>query len=96
MVQLSAGSCLRLSAAAPDDESVFGVEHTVQFLSIKKVNAPNPGGTDRHRIIISDGLHFIQAMLATQLNELVNNNTIGKHTIATIEKLTCNYVQEKR
>lgn len=96
MVQLTAGSCYRLQHATPEDEELFNGQHTVQFLSIKKVNSVNPGGVDRYRIIMSDGIYFIQAMLATQLNSMVNDNTIGKHTIAVIEKLTCNYVQEKR
>ena len=51
---------------------------------------------DRYRVIISDGVHFIQAMLATQLNDLVRTNAIGKHTVVVVEKATCNYVQAKR
>ncbi|KAG6862066.1 hypothetical protein C0995_007196 [Termitomyces sp. Mi166 len=93
MVQLSAGICARLYAATPDDHELFNGPHTVQFLSIKKVNA---GALDRFRIIVSDGINFLQAMLATQLNGMVNDGTIGKHTVAVLEKLTCNYVQEKK
>lgn len=96
MAQLTAGCCARLQNASPDDENIFNGPHTVQFLSIKRVNAGNPGGVDRFRIIMSDGINFLQAMLATQLNSMVNDQTIGKHTVAVIEKLTCNYVQEKR
>ena len=95
-VQLTAGCCARLFNATPEDELLFEQEHIVQFLSIKKLNANNPNGLDRYRIIISDGIHFMQAMLATQLNSLIDDNTIGKNTVAVIEKLTCNYVQDKR
>ncbi|EDR14355.1 uncharacterized protein LACBIDRAFT_182415 [Laccaria bicolor S238N-H82] len=96
--QLTAGSCERLNNATPSEEDVFNQPHTVQFLSIKKVNTTNASSSavDRYRIIMSDGIHFIQAMLATQLNSMVQDNTIGRHTVAVIEKLTCNYVQEKR
>jgi replication factor A1 len=97
--QLTAGSCTRLQFSEPDDASVFESPHTIQFLSIKKVSAANPntaGSMDRYRIIISDGVHFIQAMLATQLNEMVQKNEIGKHTVAIVDKATCNYVQSKR
>lgn len=45
---------------------------------------------------MSDGIHFIQAMLATQLNSMVHDETIRKHTVVVIEKLSCNNVQEKR
>lgn len=99
VVQLTAGSCQRLHDATPDDEALFNTPHTLQFLSIKKVNAINASSTntiDRYRIIMSDGINFIQAMLATQLNHLVSDNTIGKHTVAVVTKLTCNYVQDKR
>lgn len=86
--------------ADTSDEDLFTAGHTVQFLSIKQVTptttaSSNPA-QDRYRIIISDGEHFLQAMLATQLNELVHNNSIGKNTVAVIEKLTCNFVQNKR
>lgn len=97
MVQLTAGSCYRLHHATLEDEDIFNTPHTIQFLSIKKVNAGASGSApDRFRVIMSDGVYFIQAMLATQLNSMVNDNTIGKHTIAVVEKLTCNYVQDKR
>lgn len=98
-IQLTAGSCRRLQFADPNDEEVFETPHTVQFLSIKKVatsNTTTNTTVDRYRIIISDGEDFIQAMLATQLNELVQNNGLGKNAIAIVEKSTCNYVQGKR
>jgi len=96
MVQLTAGSCYRLYNADPNDDDLFNNPHTLQVLSIKKVSAANTGSVDRYRIIISDGIHFMQAMLATQLNSMVNDNSIGKHTVIGVDKLTCNYVQEKR
>lgn len=99
MTQLSAGICQRLQNADTGDEDLFTAGHTVQFLSIKQVTpttaSSNPA-QDRYRIIISDGEHFLQAMLATQLNMLVHDNSIGKNTVAVIEKLTCNFVQNKR
>ncbi|KAF8163440.1 hypothetical protein B0H34DRAFT_695492 [Crassisporium funariophilum] len=98
--QLTAGSCQLLQNATPEDVDVFNTQHTVQFLSIKKVgsSAANPGAPapDRYRIIMSDGICYMQAMLATQLNYMVQENSIGKGTIAVLENLTCNYVQEKR
>ncbi|KAF8965199.1 hypothetical protein BDZ97DRAFT_1904099 [Flammula alnicola] len=98
--QLTSGSCRLLQNATPDDVDVFESKHTLQFLSIKKVGGtPTASGAtppDRYRIIMSDGIHYMQAMLATQLNSMVQDNLLGKNTIVTIEKLTCNYVQEKR
>jgi len=97
--QLTAGSCEQLQTAAPSDAAIFDSPHTIQFLSIKKVSNPstsNSAPVDRYRIIISDGVHFTQAMLATQLNNMVVEGTITKHSVAVVEKATCNTVQGKR
>jgi replication factor A1 len=95
--QLTAGSCELLQNATPEDVDVFNTQHVMQFLSIKQVGQQPAGSTpDRYRIIMSDGIHYMQAMLATQLNAMVQENTIGKYTVAILEKLTCNYVQKKK
>ncbi|CCM03614.1 uncharacterized protein FIBRA_05754 [Fibroporia radiculosa] len=96
--QLTGGACIRLNEPIGGDDELFNMRPTVQFLSFKKV-VPAPGSSatvDRYRVIISDGEHFLQAMLATQLNHLVEDEKITKHSIATIEKFTCNLVQDKR
>jgi hypothetical protein len=49
-----------------------------QVLDVKKIQ-PNPGQTvaaERYRLVISDGTHYLQAMLATQLNHLVTSNAV--------------------
>lgn len=100
---LSGGICQRLHTGDSNDESIWSTKPTLQFLSIKKVvPGANPGPnnpnatTDRYRIIISDGRHFLQAMLATQLNYLVEEDRIGKNTIALIENMSCQTITEKR
>eukprot|EP00965_Chrysotila_dentata_P170726 5635836-Pleurochrysis_carterae.AAC.5 len=45
-----------------------GFNPKIQIVDVKKI--ANNGG-DRHRLVISDGQHLMQAMLATQLNHLV-------------------------
>lgn len=95
--QLSAGVCARLSEASPTEIDELGTGYTVQLLSIKKVaQSTTTAAIDRYRIILSDGVHFVQAMLATQLNELVSRGDIVKNSIVVIDKLTCNFVQDKR
>jgi Replication factor-A protein 1, N-terminal domain len=100
---LSGGICQRLHAGDSNDESIWSTKPTLQFLSIKKVvPGANPGPnnpnatTDRYRIIISDGLNFLQAMLATQLNYLVEEDRIGKNTIALVENMSCQTITDKR
>lgn len=97
--QLSAGICKRLQEAAPGDEHLYDTQHTVQFLSIKPVQGPSKDGNspaERNRVIMSDGTYFTQAMLATQLNHLVKDGSLKKHSVVVLDKLTCNFVQEKR
>lgn len=98
MVQLTSGICSRLNEASPSEIDELGSGYTVQLLSIKKVTANSTAAApiDRYRIIISDGVHFVQAMLATQLNDLVANSEITKNSVVIIDKLTCNFVGDKR
>jgi len=98
---LAEGMCQRLNSGDRDDESLWNSKPTLQLLSIKKViPATNPdnanASTDRYRIIISDGQNFLQAMLATQLNHLVEEDRIGKNTIALIESMSCQTILDKR
>ena len=93
---LSTGACAQITQASTDDLEAWSMQPTVQFLSIKKLVNTSATNPDRYRLIISDGVHFVQAMLATQLNELVENDTIKKHTVAVLEKYTSNVVQNKR
>ncbi|KAH8099587.1 replication factor-a protein [Cristinia sonorae] len=96
MVQLTAGVCSRLNE--PEHaEDLLSSTPIVQILSVKRVGptaGPNP--VDRYRIIVSDGEHFLQSMLATQLNHLVDEGQIIKNTICRLDKFTCNMVQDKR
>ena len=87
--QLSAGICYKLHSRTGDET----VEHTVQFLTIKRI--PTGNSTVRYRIIVSDGEHYLCSMLATHLNNLVYENLIGKNTVAVIEKMNCVFVQSK-
>jgi len=97
--ELTNGTCQRFNTAQPDDLDVFNTEYIVQFLSLKKVGTTvgdGRTGFDRYRIIMSDGTYYMQAMLATQLNSMVQENQITKGSIVVLERLTCNYVQDKR
>lgn len=69
-----------------------------QVLDVKKIQ-PNPGqaaGSERFRLIISDGIYFQQAMLATQLNPLVNDGLIAPNALITLDDFICNEVQGKK
>ncbi|KAJ3997283.1 hypothetical protein F5050DRAFT_1569709 [Lentinula boryana] len=97
--QLSTGICQRIHNATPNEDELFNGSHTLQVLSLKKVGKQTENTnlpTDRYRVVLSDGVHFLQAMLATQLNEMIVEKHLARHSIVYVERLSCNYVQEKR
>ncbi|KAJ3149057.1 Replication factor A protein 1 [Geranomyces variabilis] len=73
----------------------------VQVLNIKKLGR-SPSGPDqpvqpdRYRLILSDGTHFMQAMLAVQLNELVTSEEIKKNGIIQLSSWNCTAIGAKR
>ncbi|GAA5841988.1 hypothetical protein JCM11251_001438 [Rhodosporidiobolus azoricus] len=74
-----------------------GVDPVLQVLSVKKVNQTGQG-TDRYRLILSDGDHFVQAMLTTTLNGLVTGDepAISKFSIVKLPGYAVNVVQNRR
>ncbi|KAI0093894.1 replication factor-A protein 1 [Irpex rosettiformis] len=95
--QLTSGICERIHNIKNDEEqeALTQTTPTLQVLSIKKVG-PSTTAADRYRVIVSDGEHFLQAMLATQLNKFVEDDEVVKNSIIVIDKFTCNFVQDKR
>lgn len=77
-------------------DSFLDSSPTVQLLSTKRVPPTGGVGVDRYRLIVSDGENFVQSMLATNLNHIIEEDQVGKNAIVIIDKFTCNLVQEKR
>ncbi|TFY76589.1 hypothetical protein EWM64_g7426 [Hericium alpestre] len=95
MYALTEGICNRLQNEENDNQDLWSSTPVVQVLSVRSVPSPN-NNPQRNRLIISDGTFFLQSMLATQLNHLVEENLIGKNSIVKIEKMSCNFIQGKR
>jgi len=66
---------------------------TVQVIDVKRIPAQNG---DRHRLILSDGNHYMQAMLATQQNALVESGEVKKLCVVTLIEHLCNVVQNRK
>ncbi|GAA5888099.1 hypothetical protein JCM6882_000280 [Rhodosporidiobolus microsporus] len=73
------------------------VEPSLQVLSVKRVNQTGQG-TDRYRLILSDGEHFVQAMLTTTLNDFVTGDepAVTKFSIVKLSSYAVNEVQNRR
>jgi len=72
----------------------------LQVLAIKKINPTNPNqqnpAPERWRVVLSDGTHFIQSMLATQLNPMIANNEIVKGGLIRLVQYTMNKMKDKK
>ncbi|KDN50412.1 replication factor-a protein [Tilletiaria anomala UBC 951] len=67
-----------------------------QILSIKKIPPSNPGSAERYRVILSDGVHYCQSMLAMQMKHLVDNGTITRNCLVRVLDYASNHVQSRR
>jgi replication factor A1 len=48
------------------------------------------------RVILSDGVNYIQSMLATQLNKMVDSKEIDKNTLLKLTGFATNVVSDRR
>ena len=94
---LTPGSVRALHDA--DTAPVPGFEQpTLQVLATKPINSTqNAASTvERWRVVLSDGAHFIQAMLATQLNPLVHSGEISKGKLMRVNSYSMSKMKEKK
>ena len=92
MESLSRGAVASICGApgaAPMDKANF--RPRLQMINIKRVG--NAGG--RYRAILSDGEFFVAAMLATQLNSLVDNNELQDDAIIELGEMMKNVVKDR-
>lgn len=70
----------------------------VQICELKRISQPNsnPDAPPRYRLAISDGVHYQQAMLATQLNTLISDNVIQLNSLVRLNDFISNNLQNKR
>jgi replication factor A1 len=64
----------------------------LQLMNVKKLSSA-PGSQDRYRIIISDGTHFLQGMLASQLTPLVQDGSLQANCLIKLKGYMRNRVQ---
>ncbi|KNC54564.1 replication protein A DNA-binding subunit [Thecamonas trahens ATCC 50062] len=68
----------------------------VQIIDIKKIAAQQADNPDRYRLVISDGKHYQQAILATQLNQLVHTEMLKNNSLVRLTESLCNTVHGRR
>lgn len=93
--ELTEGVLARMLDSA--DGSAAG-EPVCQVLSLKKLQTSNASAnvSERYRVVLSDGVYYAQAMLATQLKPLVEDHTLDKNMVVRITQYTANTVQNRK
>lgn len=94
---LSQGAIAQMIQTADPANSVQNP--VCQILSIKKIQASATSASnvgDRYRIILSDGVHYAQAMLASQKRSMVESGELEKHCLVRISQYASNSVQNRR
>ncbi|KXS09224.1 replication factor-a protein [Gonapodya prolifera JEL478] len=66
--------------------------YVLQAVNIKLV----AGQTARYRIMMSDGTHFIQGMLATQLNDILTSGVLQRNGLFRLTEYVLNTVSTRR
>ncbi|KAJ3149871.1 Replication factor A protein 1 [Geranomyces michiganensis] len=100
--QLTQGFLMAAYEASGQGTTAAGYDSiALQVLNIKKL-ARNPTGPDqpaqpdRYRLILSDGNHFMQAMLAVGQNELVTSEELKKNGVIQLKAYNCQAIGPKR
>lgn len=72
-----------------------GQNPVVQVLQVKKATASQPNAPDRYRMVLSDGVSYMQAMLGTQLNHLPEQDQLIKNSVIRMTNYAVNIVQNR-
>lgn len=88
--QLTPGAVAIISEGGGD-----GMHPVLQISDVRLVNTAQ-NTTERYRMMLSDGTHTQQAMLATQLNAMVKNGNLQTGSIVQLKEYICNHIQGRR
>ena len=72
-----------------------GMKPILQVVDLKLVQTVQ-NTTERFRMVLSDGVHAQQAMLATQMNPMVKSGQLQKGSIVQLNEFICNLIQNRK
>lgn len=67
----------------------------LQVADIRLVNTVQ-NTAERYRMLLSDGTHLQQAMLATQMNHFIKSGRLQKGSIVQLIEFICNVIQNRK
>jgi len=89
-VNLTQGAIITMCFTSEEFQPVL------QVFDLKLVQSQlNSSTTERYRVVLSDGLHYQQGMLALHKNELVHSGRLQKGSIVKLTQFICNDVQNR-
>ncbi|AQK79413.1 Replication protein A 70 kDa DNA-binding subunit C [Zea mays] len=91
--QLTPGAVAAVSAHADGNGTLQPV---LQVVDVRMVNNAKNPSAERFRMVLSDGEHTMQSMLATAENARVRDGSIQKGSIVHLLECTCSTIQSRR
>ena len=90
-------NAIRTLAKSKDSRSIPAFKPILQLINVRNVKKESDG-SDRYRLILSDGQCFIQGMVTTQLNELIAMiaNGVRQNAIIRVNEYLVNNVKGKK
>jgi replication factor A1 len=102
-VQLTPGGVVAVSNH-PEGEGTL--QPVLQVVTVRRVTPkqeqnpnpvpPPPTASERYRMVLSDGVHALQSMLATAENRHVRDGTIKIGSIIHLQQYTCSTIHNRR
>lgn len=93
MAQLTHGAVAAVSEHADGNGTLQPV---LQVVDVRMVNNVKNPSAERFRMVLSDGAHTLQSMLATAENALIRDGSIRKGSIIHLHEFTCSTIQSRR
>lgn len=85
-----------ISMLCSGDAQGSDVKPVLQVADIRLVNTQQQSNSnERFRILLSDGCHLQQGMLATQRNELVKSGRLQKGSVVQLTQFVCNVIKDR-
>ncbi|KAK6340603.1 Replication factor A protein 1 [Orbilia brochopaga] len=94
MANLSGGCLAAIFAAGCENPKEAWKDPVLQVLLVKKIEAQGKS-PERYRIVLSDGLHFTQGMVGTQINHIMAEGKIDKGCIIKLTEYGTGRVKDK-
>jgi replication factor A1 len=84
-----------VAAISEHGEGEGRLKPVLQVMDVRLVNTTR-NAAERFRMVLSDGVHTLQAMLSTAENRWVKDGAIIKGTIVHLLEFTCSTIQTRR